>query len=341
MDLSVTTGKMRNMADRLAIVEWAYNVEIPAVPTPPWTTDENWHQLFRDTRALLVLLASTCDPATGRVDYDPDSWAEMLSIDRGQIEECVGQLCAFDLAHSDSNGNEDTYAVQLPHDVRAQRTGAVPDDFPASHYAYRRHSIWTPLLLAARDGTLKPQWRETLSADNWLYRNERPPEDPRLREADEMIINELRTMPPAAWEPFVADGDWRRALQAWHQAAIEVHDSFEILRLDARRDRDDIAGSVDLADDAAAPLTRNTTLRSSTDAVHARKRDEIEALYLAGLAAGGDDVDWISWYHNRIRELGDVSFSNVPSNTEILQQLDDPENQAAMQMLPDYWRTTQ
>lgn len=341
MDLSVTTGKMPHMADRLAIIDWAYHVEIPTVPTPPWVTEQNWRQLFRDTRALLVFLASTCDPATGHVDYDPDSWAEMLTIDGEQIEECVGQLCAFGLAHSDSNGNEDTYAVQLPRDVRAQRTGTVPDDFPASHYATRRHSIWTPLLRAARLGTLKPQWRETLSVDNWFYRNERPPEDPQIREADEMIINELRTMPPAAWEPFVAEGDWRRALQSWHQTAIEVHDSFEILRLDARRDRDDMTGSVELADDEATPLTRNTSLRSSTDAFHARERDEIEALYLAGLAAGGDDVDWVSWYRNRIQKLDDVSFSNVPSNTEILQQLDNPDVQAAMQMLPDYWRTTQ
>lgn len=325
------------MADRLAIIDWAYHVEIPTVPTPPWVTEQNWRQFARDTRALLILLASTCDPATGHVGYRPDSWAEMLTIDRDQIEECVGQLCAFDLAHSDLNGNEETYAVQLPHEMREQRTGTVPDDFPASHYATRRHAIWTPLLQAARRGTLKPQWRETLSVDNWLYRNERPPEDPRIREADEMIINELRAMPPAAWEPFVAEGDWRRALQAWHQAATEVHDSFEVLRLDARRDRDE------LDDHEAAPqhVNRTTSLRSSTDAVHARKRVEIEALYLAGLAAGGDDVDWISWYRNRIQILDDVSFSNVPSNTEILHQLDSPDVQAAMQMLPDYWRTIQ
>lgn len=331
-----------DMSDRMTIIDWARNVDIPAVPTPPWVGEENGRQLFRDTRALLVFLATTCDPVTGCVDYEPGAWAAMLAIDREQIEECIGQLCAFDLAYSDSAGNEGTYAVQLPDEMRARRSGAVPDSFPASHYAYRRHSVWTPLLVAARRGALKPQWRDALSVDSWVYRNERPPEDPRIREADEMVINELATMPPAAWEPFVADGDWRRALQAWHQAAIEIHDSFEILRRDARRDRDEMDDVTEIAgdEDDIEHLIRSSSLRSSADALHDRNRDEIEALYMAGLAAGGDDVDWISWFRNRIQQSDEVSFSNVASNTEILRRLDMPEVQAGMEMLPDYWCKT-
>lgn len=324
------------MADRLSIIEWACQAGIPDVPIAPWETEESWRQLFRDTRALLVLLATTCDPVTGCVEYAPDRWAEALTIAPDQVIECVEQLCAFDLAFSDSFGNEDTYAVQLPDEVRSERVGHLPDNFPASHYAYRRYAIWTSLLDTARRGQLSPQWRQTLSVDNWLYRTERPPEDPRVREADQLIINELATMPPAAWEPFVADGDWRRALEAWHQAAIEVHDSFEVLRHDGRR-------AVDCpVDPTALPETGlRQSRRSSADAVYGRRRDEIEALYLAGLAAGCDEVDWVDWFSKTIQQWHDVSTRGVTNKTEMLLLLESPEVRASMQMLPTYWRTAQ
>lgn len=105
------------MPDRLAIIEWAASVSIPAIP--PLSSDDEGclRQLSKDTRSLLVLLSSVCDPVTGCVEYAPDRWATVLGLDSHRTVECVEQLCAFDLAFSNSAGDEGTYAVQLPDGV--------------------------------------------------------------------------------------------------------------------------------------------------------------------------------------------------------------------------------
>lgn len=329
------------MSDRLALMEWARNVDLPLVPAPGPPGARLTRQLVRDTRALLMLLASKCDPFTGCVAYEPERWAQLLSVDLSQIRECVEQLCVHDLAFSDSAGNKDNYAVRFPDEVRPQRTIAdVSEDFPAKHYAYRRHAIWTPLLRSARAGTLVSDWRKTLSVEKWMYRGERAPEDPRVREADEMIIRELRSMPPVAWEPFVAEGDWRSALEAWYRAAVEVFDSFEVLRLDGRRARDEMdrETSIAVAEGPEVLSGHRCGLRSGTDAFYQQERDEIEARYLAGKAAGGVDVDWLGWFRARVQDWPELSARGVSTPAEVLTRLDDPAVQAAMQMLPDYWR---
>lgn len=331
------------MTDRIALMDWAQNVDLPIAPVPGLDGAGVARQLVHDTRALLVLLASTCDPFTGCVAYEPDRWADVLTIELEQIGECVEQLCAFDLAFSDSSGNENNYALQLPDDLRAKRTiDEVPESFPTKHYAYRRHAIWTPLLRSARAGTLSPGWRQTLSVEKWLYRTERPPEDPRIREADEMIIRELTSMMPKAWEPYVAEGDWCSALNAWHAAAVEVFDNFEVLRRDGRRERDAMDENALVAVDEAVASTlaaHRSGLRSGTDAFYQQERDEIEARYLAGQAAGGVDVDWLGWFRTRVQRWPELSARGVSTPTEVLKRLEDPAVQASMEMLPDYWLT--
>lgn len=91
--------------------------------------------------------------------------------------------------------------------------------------------------------------------------------------------------PPAEWEPYAAAGDWRRALDAWYCNSTNVLESVAArweLGADVNGIRDDPA--VD-----PQPL-----------------RDQLEASYRAGLAAGtGADNGWLDWFADRIERWHD------------------------------------
>jgi hypothetical protein len=61
-------------------------------------------------------------------------------------------------------------------------------------------------------------------------------------------------------------------------------------------------------------------------------RDELGASYRAGLRAGGDDVDWLSWYRDYISRwpLG-VMRDAATARLEL------PDIRRQMETLPDYW----
>lgn len=153
------------------------------------------------------------------------------------------------------------------------------------HYQVTR-SVWGRALSAARHGTLAQDWRT--NAD-WLYTTRERPTEQSVRDAEDLAIHEVATTPRAAWEPFAARGDWRRALAAWSTA------QHELTRHQYRTKRWLSAFSGATAAEQAA-LTRMDSV------LEAREHDATEASYRAGLAAGGDDEDWRSWYRTRIIE---------------------------------------
>jgi hypothetical protein len=57
------------------------------------------------------------------------------------------------------------------------------------------------------------------------------------------------------------------------------------------------------------------------------------ASYRAGLAAGGDDIDWRAWLRERVQD-----WSPVPIREKVLRELDDPNYGAELVYLPPYWR---
>ncbi|MEN4476591.1 hypothetical protein [Mycolicibacterium cosmeticum] len=95
---------------------------------------------------------------------------------------------------------------------------------------------------------------------------------------------DVAAAPRQDWEPGVADGDWRRALLSWYQAALRVHEHrVEGLRYQSwDEDRDG----------KRAQLVVD--------------RDLLEASYRAGLAVGeGADNGWREWLVERTRRWRD------------------------------------
>ena len=62
-------------------------------------------------------------------------------------------------------------------------------------------------------------------------------------------------------------------------------------------------------------------------------RDELGASYRAGLRAGDDDVDWLTWYRDHINRWPAGTMKDI-----VTARLDSPDYQKHMQTLPDYWR---
>jgi hypothetical protein len=209
--------------------------------------------------------------------------------------------------------------------------------------------LWTKILGEARAGVLEPSWRDTLSVEP-LYaagvsRTMFEADQQVRMDVDKLVIHEAATMPFAAWEPYVAGGDWRRALSAWFTAAQDL------LRYKFRSKR----WLSDIIPD------QDHTASARLDAVlEAHERDALEVSYRAGLAAGGDEEDWIGWYRTRVIETWDadddakyrlyysVEHALGRCDAELSGQnpapaalVDIPFLGSTFQSLPDYRRTGQ
>nr|WP_181407294.1 hypothetical protein [Mycobacterium celatum] len=134
-----------------------------------------------------------------------------------------------------------------------------------------------------------------------------------------LALHEIVSSPVAAWEPYVTNGDWRRALDAWYAAAIELRDYYEDAQLRHRKaiaDRlrrtqlEELRSKLKAATDefwaehyakqinkAEACLLKYVEPHSPSDELYSRiLRDELAASYHAGLTAGGETNDWLGWY---------------------------------------------
>lgn len=122
----------------------------------------------------------------------------------------------------------------------------------SAQFAYARYRLLSRLLAAARAGTLDPGWRERLTVDviherevgggpEWMEFFEQVTgrsyveEKAKDNDAEVLALHEIVSSPVAAWEPYVTNGDWRRALDAWYAAAIELRDYYEDAQLRHRK----------------------------------------------------------------------------------------------------------
>jgi hypothetical protein len=153
----------------------------------------------------------------------------------------------------------------------------------------------------ARAGDLDPGWRDTLA----------PPAAADERAAQ--AVSDLRTLSVAAWEPGVAS-DWRAALDAWYLVRREIIDAAADLYAATQREQRAGLRRVREATMNTGPRIRNALLAqldsgdrglNAVTAMHqtllCTERDYIGAWYRAGLAAGGEPVDWVGWYSHRLR----------------------------------------
>ncbi|MCT7373147.1 hypothetical protein [Mycolicibacterium llatzerense] len=213
-------------------------------------------------------------------------------------------------------------------------------------------AVWARVLSQARHGVLECGWRDNVGDAETairLYTDRPRSAEQSGRDAEALAVYEVAMTPAAAWEPYAAGGDWRRALAAWagamHELTRHQHRTKRWLSelggtFNTRPTPGALAGV--LITDAAA-LTR-------LDAVlEAREHDAIEASYRAGLAAGGEDEDWRSWYRARIRETwsasDDATYRLYYSVDRLLAALDSgnawvtgADQITITEHLPDAWR---
>lgn len=181
--------------------------------------------------------------------------------------------------------------------------------------AQRLYVLMRGLLDAARAGILSRDWRE----DHWLIRSEleaaATASSVEQADARSLVVHEIVTMPVQAWEPHASGGEWRMALEAWYHARRDA----EWRQLAQWRESLPPAWQ-----EAATPPTWGWQ----------SERDELEASYQAGLAAGGDlaGKGWRNRYRAQLSALPET-FSEFA--TKRLRMLD--ESPERWEMLPAYW----
>jgi hypothetical protein len=156
------------------------------------------------------------------------------------------------------------------------------------------------------------------------------------------------TLAPQPWEPYAAGGDWRAALEAWYRDRLAVHDRQH------RHHQERSAAPRPFRPPTDTEFTALMACRQADTAAllvigDERKRDRIEASYRPGLAAGGDDRDWIGWYRQRIIDTWDQRDDEIHAHCLLFcsreYKLLTPGGLGIPMLevtttkaLPDYWR---
>lgn len=214
----------------------------------------------------------------------------------------------------------------------------TPQRLSSAQYRSTRIRELGAILWKARTGQLAPDWRSQLQAPHYgdtvheMY-----------KDADDLAVHDVRETASAAWEP-TAQSDWRTSLEAWYVASLaNLNDRLDLeseTRQSSRRTRFNLLihhyttpprmqNLIDQHHAQQAMIDHALTLNLATEI---RDTDHLHAWYRAGLAAGGDPVDWRTWYQDRIAQ-----WENRDLATRTLALLDDPAFCAELEALPRYW----
>jgi len=156
-------------------------------------------------------------------------------------------------------------------------------------------------------------------------------------------------MPYAAWEPEHAP-DWHRALDAWYvdsRGLLTQSYADNTRRLIANisdcdrfvstgvRSRGSTGESlfVRLLTSAVSTEDFADQARNLLEQIHIHARDRLTASYLAGLAAGGQDIDWIEWFKTRIARWP----PDQPGTRRAKTEFNHPAFREKLERLPTYW----
>jgi hypothetical protein len=218
-----------------------------------------------------------------------------------------------------------------------------PDDDPFNraagrHYRMLRTQTLRQILIKARNGMLKPDWRDTVNSPQRSVTTHHIYTD-----GDMLAIEELRQMDYTAWEPGHVSS-WRDALSAWYVASRQaLHEDRALalqLQVTSTQDRDKTLSSalrlrsqgVNAVDQVlrletaidSTDVTSDSAQRTSHD-LYVVARDDLGASYRAGLRAGGDDVDWIAWYRDHINRWPAGTMKDI-----VAARLDRPDYAGAL-----------
>lgn len=182
--------------------------------------------------------------------------------------------------------------------------GGSIDTAAAFGRAAARAKHMSDILFRVRLGHLSPDWRNNLRSVAAQMGVSGPQAD-----AEAAAILDLQTLPIAPWEPH--QSDWRGSLDSWYFAARQnAADRYvNTVRLDVEQltASDPVVALIasgQLAEkilksvapqDCQADTTRQVYMQA-----YIAERTSLTGSYLAGLAAGGEDVDWRSWYRTEI-----------------------------------------
>lgn len=94
--------------------------------------------------------------------------------------------------------------------------------------------------------------------------------------------------------------DWRRALDAWYAAALDLEAEREAERWRWQATEPDPPGTDGQPIPSALDeVDRDRRANDRWWEDQQAARDTLTAFYLAGLAGGGDPVNWVDWYLHR------------------------------------------
>lgn len=188
----------------------------------------------------------------------------------------------------------------------------------------------------ARDGLLAPHWRDLVATMS-------PLTGPDPMSVHPLVVAAINEMPYAAWEPGHSPG-WRVAADSWFATArtalaeerrlmLMYHaDLTKLAELVPISARAAVAPSVaDALGEVASLDDRNDAMARQSLSTFIMARDKLTASYRAALAAGGVDIDWRSWFEERINAWDHEA--GAASARIILRQ----PSPCYMERLPDYW----
>lgn len=207
-----------------------------------------------------------------------------------------------------------------PFDAFARVREALGQRSRTNSHSAARYLLLSGVLRKAREGELQRDWRADLPASAFSPSSTGlGPEWAGI----ELVVDELTGMPIQPWEPYATAGDWRRSLDAWYAAALSLAAERETERWRWQATEPDLPGTdgqpvPSALDDVERDRRANDRWWDEQQAA----RDTLTAFYLAGLAGGGEPINWVDWYLHRKQRatLGATSGWT-----------------AWMEQLPSYW----
>lgn len=204
-------------------------------------------------------------------------------------------------------------------------------------YVSTRSRHYRDTLQAARLGHLAPNWRDNLRPISAQVGGPEYHVD-----AEATAVAELQNLPIMPWEPHQAD--WRMALDCWYsaarKAAVEDYANKALESLEQLRRSPMVEALIPGRKLAESILTlvaphdnRVNETRHLQDWLYVTETTSLTAAYMAGLAAGGEEIDWRSWYREQITAWPDGHMMRRRAEAEI--------QHGRYEFLPEYWVNAQ
>lgn len=202
-----------------------------------------------------------------------------------------------------------------------------------SYVAFRSQHL-SELLQMARMGRLDPDWRSNMQSKTAQFNATGLHAD-----AETTAISELQMLAPMPWEP--NQSTWRHSLDSWYAVSIKTHtlDYVNTVQLDLNGlSAGDLAGvfaftgvlAEKIFDDLLPHYELGDNTRRNRERTYVGVRMSLTGSYLAGLAAGGMDIDWRGWYRGQIAKL--------PDDHPMIGRLQSEISSGFYEQIPQYWR---